>query len=68
MLRSNTALRIFPGGNTCEVDVPSWQGLDDPEVTYTGWEDEFVSTYEERRVGHGATNGFVITVGPGAFS
>lgn len=65
MLRSDTLLRIFPNGDTCEVDVPSWQGLDDPETTYTEWEAEFAQGYDGRQVGHGSIAGFVVTTRPG---
>lgn len=63
MLRANTALRIFKNGTTCEVDVPSWVGID--SETYTEWEQEFLENFQERSVGHGSTGGFTIVVRPG---
>jgi len=69
-LRADTVLRVFPGGEQCEVEVPSWIGLDDlpyPEDGST-WNDEFSQPWDARQVGHGSTAGFVVTVRPGEFT
>lgn len=70
-LRADTALRVFPGGEQCEVSVPQWTGLDGlpyPESDGLFWTDEFAPTWPLRQVGHGSTGGFVVTVRPGQFT
>lgn len=70
-LRADTALRIFPGGETCEVEVPAWIGIDgeeygdEPETWVSQFGPDF---YEGRRVGHGSVAGFVVIPKPGQFS
>ena len=70
MLRADTVLRVFPGGHQCEVEVPTWVGLDG--LTYgeepDTWNSMFDPAYEDRQVGHGSVAGFVVTVRPGVFS
>lgn len=69
-LRSDTALRIFPNGTSCEVAVAAWTGIDgnpygeEPDT----WNSEFSTPFEQRSVGHGATSGFVVVPKPGQFS
>ena len=67
MLRADTALRIFNGGDTCEVEIPAWVNLQLEEKTNADWNAAFDTDFRHN-VGHGSTAGFVVSVRPGQHS